>query len=104
MVISENVMFTDHKTQKESYFMYVCHESFFFFFCFQNVSCGVVLLACCICKRRKMFTRIYLCVCVCVCVCVCACVRTYVRLAVTYMTAERGRSGGEITASCDSRK
>ena len=46
-----------------------------------------------------------MCVCISVCVCVCARARvsTYVRVSVTYMTPERGRSGREITASCDGK-
>ena len=90
MVISETVMSTDHKTQKESYTRRSADFFFFFFFdlfyfillfiylfifCFQNVSCIIAVLVCCICTRREMFMRIYL--------RVCACVRMYIRVAVT---------------------
>ena len=62
------------------------------------------------CQLRSSFTRLlHLHVAknvhenLCVCVFVCVCVSTYVRVAVTYMTPERGRSGREITASCDGK-
>ena len=60
---------TDHKTRKESY----TRRSADFVFRFQNVSCGVVLLDCCICTRREMCMENLS-----VCVCVPWCVRAYV--------------------------
>ena len=112
MVISETVMSTDHKTQKESYtkrsadfiyffylfiylFIYLFYF-FFFFFCFQNVSCIVAVLVCCICTRREMFMRIYL--------RVCACMRAYVYKGCCNINdTGAGRSGREITAKSDAK-
>ena len=93
MVISETVMSADHKTKRK---LYKKIRVFFFFFCFQNVSCGVVVLVCCICMRREMFMRIYL--------CVCACMRAYVYKGCCNINDTRaGRLGREITAKSDAK-
>ena len=94
MVISETVMSTDHKTQKESYTRR--SAEFFFFFCFQNVSCIIAVLVCCICTRREMFMRIYL--------RMCACVLAYVYKGCCNINdTGAGRSGREITAKSDAK-
>ena len=92
MVISVTVMSADHKTKKK-----VIQEDRRIFF-FQNVSCGVVVLVCCICTRRIMFMRIYLCVCVCVFV------HAYVYKGCCNINdIGAGRSGREITAKSDAK-
>ena len=75
MAISETVMSTDHKTQKESY---TRRSAFFFFvfFCQLRSSCTRLLH---LHETRNVHETIS----VCVCVCVHACVRMYIRIAVT---------------------
>ena len=85
MVISETVMSTDHKTQKESYCRKI-RGFFFFFFFFYYYYLFIYLLS--NYQLRSSFTRLlhlhetrnFLCVYVCVCVCACvrACVRMFV--------------------------
>ena len=65
-----------------------------FYFFFQNVSCIVAVLVCCICTRREMFMRIYL----------RACVRAYVYKGCCNINdTGAGRSGREITAKSDAK-
>ena len=100
MVISETVMSTDHKTQKESYTRRSADVFFFFFFfffllskCQLHNSCSRLLH---LHEARNVHENLP--------ACVCACVRAYVYKGCCNIndTGAR-RSGREITAKSDAK-